>query len=68
MARKPISRELVEEMAKKHGFRMSPPDHPVYSEGPSIIFLSRQQQQSKPVVVESQRSGSGDESTGSDAG
>jgi hypothetical protein len=29
----------LEEMALAKGFTKAPPDHPIYSEGPQIIFL-----------------------------
>ena len=39
--RKTISREYSEKIAKEKGFLPAPPDHPIFSEGSSIMFLHR---------------------------
>ena len=41
MKAKIISRERLREVGKKHGFKEMPKDHPFYSEGMSITFVSR---------------------------
>jgi hypothetical protein len=41
----------LEEMALAQGFTKAPPDHPIYSEGPQIIFL-------RPVSKKSRQSNS----------
>lgn len=35
---KPLPRELVERVAEKHGIKRLAPDHPIYSEGPTIVL------------------------------
>jgi hypothetical protein len=52
MTQKRIPWEVVEALVAKHGLKMAPPDHPVYSEGPSITFSSRTQKQSGPRVID----------------
>ena len=52
MKQKTMSRKQFEEFAKARGFRVAPPDHPVYSEGPSIALLSRTPKQSGQRVVD----------------
>ena len=37
---KPISMAYAEALAAKYGIKPAPADHPIYSEGTSIIFLS----------------------------
>ena len=37
---KPISMAYAEAVAAKYGIKPAPADHPIYSEGTSIIFLS----------------------------
>ena len=44
--------EEIEAISLRHGFRLLPPDHPVYSEGPSIIFSSRTQKPSEQKVID----------------
>ncbi len=52
MKRMTLSREEMEAAARQRGFRIAAPDHPVYSEGPSIIFSSRTPSQSGPKVID----------------
>ena len=37
---KPISMAYAEAVAAKYGIKPAPADHPIYSEGTSIIFVS----------------------------
>jgi hypothetical protein len=37
----PLTRERAREIAAKYGIGECPPDHPIYSEPPSIMFLNR---------------------------
>jgi hypothetical protein len=37
---KPISMAYAEALAAKYGIKPAPADHPIYSEGTSIIFVS----------------------------
>jgi hypothetical protein len=41
MKPKGISRQKVAEIAAQHGFKVAAPDHPVYSEGPTIVFVAK---------------------------
>ena len=57
---KTISTERLEAMhkaAEKHGFTRAPKDHPIYSEGPSIMFL-------RHTYGQSQAKGSASHQTG----
>jgi hypothetical protein len=49
-----ISRQKLEELGKKYGHSPAPKDHPIFSEGPSIILSSRtpKQQQQKVSVLD----------------
>jgi len=47
--RKPISMAYFEEMAAKRGIKPAPPDHPIYSEGSSIMFISARPRTKKPA-------------------
>ena len=38
---KPMCLKRSEEIAAKFGFKPAPHDHPIYSEGPTIIFVSK---------------------------
>ena len=46
MKQKLISRAEIDRVNAKFGIKRAPPDHPAYSEGPSITFSSRTQKQS----------------------
>jgi len=37
---KPISMAYAEALAAKYGIKPAPADHPIYSEGTSLIFVS----------------------------
>ena len=52
--RKTISREYSERIAKEKGFLPAPPDHPIYSEGSSIMFLHRTAKQPQAKATEFQ--------------
>jgi hypothetical protein len=52
MKPKGISREEVAKIAAQHGATILPPEHPVYSEGPSIIFLSSTQKSSRLKAID----------------
>jgi hypothetical protein len=41
MKQKRISRAEWDKFFAENGIEMAPPDHPIYSEGPSITLLSR---------------------------
>lgn len=45
--------QKFEEISAKYGIKMAPSDHPIYSEGWSITFLSSTQKQSPPKAVAS---------------
>jgi len=47
-----MSREEMEAIALRHGFRIAPPDHPVYREGPTIIFASSRRAPAGGKVVD----------------
>lgn len=51
MQRKPISRAEIDRLNAKHGIKRAGPDHPVYSEGPSITFSSRTPKQSQQKAI-----------------
>jgi hypothetical protein len=51
MQRKPISRAEIDRVLTKHGIKWAGPDHPVYSEGPSITFSSRTPKQSQQKAI-----------------
>ena len=53
--RKTISMEYSERIAKEKGFLPAPPDHLIYSEGSSIMFLHRTQKQSPGKATDSHR-------------
>ncbi len=36
-----ITRERLKQIAAKYGMMVAPPDHPIYSEPPSIHFINR---------------------------
>ena len=48
-----ISRAVYEAALKNHGLTEAPPDHPIYSEPPSITLLPRMQKPSQPRVIDS---------------
>lgn len=43
MKKKRMSREEIFRLAEEAGIPSAPPDHPIYSEGPSITFISRKE-------------------------
>jgi hypothetical protein len=63
MKRKATYQELAA-IAHQHGFKPLPPDHPIFSEGPSITFSSRVPKQWAAKDTPSQPT---DSPTGSDA-
>lgn len=44
----PHNRELCARIAAKYGFLPAPKDHPVYSEGPTITFVSGKDEPASP--------------------
>lgn len=53
--RKAISREYLEKIAEEKGFLPAPPDHPIYTEGSSIMFLHRTAKQFQAKATDFQR-------------
>ena len=53
--RKTISREYFEKIAEEKGFLPAPPDHPIYTEGSSIMFLHRTAKQFQAKATDFQR-------------
>lgn len=47
--RKPISMAYVEAVAARYGIKPAPPDHPIYSEGSSIMFISARPRTKNPA-------------------
>ena len=47
-----------EELAAKLGFKPAPPDHPIYSEGSTIMFLSKSTKSFKQKIPSSSHKGS----------
>jgi hypothetical protein len=58
MTARTISRAEINRVNAKMGWTPAPPDHPVYSEGPSITFSSRTPKRSEPKVIDSPLNGS----------
>lgn len=46
-----MTNKEMQELAARHGLTMAPPDHPVFSEGPSIVFSFRMRE--RPAAKES---------------
>ena len=46
--RKPISMAYAEAVAARYGIKPAPSDHPIYSEGSSIMFISARPRTKKP--------------------
>lgn len=53
MKLKPISKEAQRTAAESAGAKPLPKDHPIRSEGPSIMFLSRTQKQQLRKYIDS---------------
>ena len=47
--RKPISMAYAEAVAARYGIKPAPSDHPIYSEGSSIMFISARPRAKKPA-------------------
>lgn len=46
------SREYAERLARERGIPIAPPDHPIYQEGPTLVFFSdslKSDVESKPI-------------------
>lgn len=56
MTQKRISKAEWEALFAELGMKPAPPDHPIYSEGPSIQFLSRTQKPSEQKAIVSPQS------------
>ena len=52
MTQKQFNQE-IEEILERRGIKRLPPDHPIYSEGPSITLSSRTRGQSQPKATTS---------------
>lgn len=47
-----IPQSVADEEARKRGIKIAPPDHPIYSEGPTIVLVSQMQGLPKPEEPE----------------
>ena len=59
---KTVSRETASRIAAKYGFTPMPKDHPFFSEGPSIVFLSTTQKEQVRKGADSHQKDSQEES------
>ena len=48
---KTITFQQLQELAARTGFRVAPPDHPVFSEGPSITLSSHMPKRSGQKAI-----------------
>ncbi len=47
-----IPQSVAKEAAERHGIKTAPPDHPIYSEGPTIVLASQLRGLLKPEEPE----------------
>ena len=58
MKRLPTNWDLIDKVNKEFGIEMAPDDHPVYSEGPTIMFVHHRPEQSVQKNTNSSRKSS----------